>query len=736
MKGAALLYLLDFFIEMQGATRKRKVNSNKSGFQNLSGKRLFFLVTALVCILMTSAVAIILLNRIVVGGASYNYIKKSTEAIENITIINSDLYQILNEVRPIMHDADKGSAITMARLLTLDIDKRFVTLQDLVRSSGRKEVVNKVDLIWKEYKKTLMEEIIPASAKGDKLKIAYLTTGIQSQRFNSISKNMATLTANLRQDITQTELQAASDKNVNIAITAFLTAILLCITAYLQRITSGLSVKQLQQNTELTGEISAEKTVEQPTPKDVVNTVDLPEIESDIPLSALSRPLTQHPIPEALIRISCELADTSARTGSFLSEQETAVNNLSEQTDHIVQSSRHLASDLAKLDSWSSNNQAAAVNMISTNQETALTTDQLEKDMEQLHTDVSDSATMLKSLHTHLCNLQNIVCNTASSSVYMDAGIKLLHSNSLESVNNLQFIGQNAETGRQLIDDAINSICELRAASQITTDAVEKLSLKTRTINSLNSTIAEMAEQTKLLAFNATIIATQTGEQGNNFAVVADEIKYLAERTSSATLKISNIITGMQKETHLTVDSICKSEANIIKGEQLSQRSSMVLNDIIKGISQTNAQIQKIADAASIRAGESHVIREDLNNLVKLFEDTAESTGGQSDLFAKLILSTDHIKQTTAVIRSEAHDQLSRSCIITNAAEELCNLNNEMQETGFNLYKQSETVSATVTNMGETTTKAAAAATTTKESAEELAKQIDILKADHSCSGS
>jgi len=714
------------------------VNSNKlqnsSGFQNLSGKKLLFFVTTLVCIIMTCAVAIILLNRIVVGGANYNAIKKNTDAIENIAIINSNLYQILNEVRPIMHDADKGSAITMARLLTLDIDKRFATLQELIRSSGRKEVVNKVDLIWKEYKKTLMDEIIPASAKGDQLKIAYLTTGIQSQRFNSINKNMTTLTANLRLDITQAELQASSDKNINIAITAFLTATLLCITAYLQRMTSGFSSRQLQAEIEPAKEVIVEKPAEQTDPIDTVETVNQCEFANNQTVLEHPISLAQCPIPEEIIRTSCELMDASVRIDTFSTEQEAVVNDLIAQTTNIVQTSRHLASDLVKLASWSANNQASAINMSSANQEFVFKIDHLEKTVEQLQSDVSNSVSALKSLHAHICQLQNVICNTASSSVYMDAGIKLLHSNSLETSNNVQLISQNAESCKQLIDDGINSIFELRASSQITTEAVERLSLKTRTISSLITTIAEMAEQTKLLAFNANIIATQAGDHGNNFAVIADEITYLSERTTNATIKVSDIINGMQKETHLTVDSICKSEANFIKGEQLSKRSAMVIDDIIKGIHQTSAQIQQIADAAAVRAGESHAIREEINNLAKLIEYTTQSTGEQAELSDKLTHSTDHIRQTTAALLSEAHDQLGHCTITTNAAEELNDLNHEMQDTGLNLYKQGEIVAATVAQTLETVANATALATTTRVLTEELTKQINIQQKDRSFS--
>ena len=714
------------------------MNSNKlqnsSGFQNLSGKKLLFFVTTLVCIIMTCAVAIILLNRIVVGGANYNAIKKNTDAIENIAIINSNLYQILNEVRPIMHDADKGSAITMARLLTLDIDKRFATLQELIRSSGRKEVVNKVDLIWKEYKKTLMDEIIPASAKGDQLKIAYLTTGIQSQRFNSINKNMTTLTANLRLDITQAELQASSDKNINIAITAFLTATLLCITVYLQRMTSGFSSRQLQAEIEPAKEVIVEKPAEQTDPIDTVETVNQCEFKNNQTVLEHPISLAQCPIPEEIIRTSCELMDASVRIDTFSTEQEAVVNDLIAQTTNIVQTSRHLASDLVKLASWSANNQASAINMSSVNQEFVFKIDHLEKTVEQLQSDVSNSVSALKSLHAHICQLQNVICNTASSSVYMDAGIKLLHSNSLETSNNVQLISQNAESCKQLIDDGINSIFELRASSQITTEAVERLSLKTRTISSLITTIAEMAEQTKLLAFNANIIATQAGDHGNNFAVIADEITYLSERTTNATIKVSDIINGMQKETHLTVDSICKSEANFIKGEQLSKRSAMVIDDIIKGIHQTSAQIQQIADAAAVRAGESHAIREEINNLAKLIEYTTQSTGEQAELSDKLTHSTDHIRQTTAALLSEAHDQLGHCTITTNAAEELNDLNHEMQDTGLNLYKQGEIVAATVAQTLETVANATALATTTRVLTEELTKQINIQQKDRSFS--
>lgn len=710
------------------------MNSNKpqnsSGFKNLSGKRLLYFVTALVCILMTSAVAIILLNKIVVGGANYNAIKKNTDAIENIAIINSNLYQILNEVRPIMHDTDKGTAITMARLLTLDIDKRFITLQDLIKSSGRKEIVNKVDLTWKEYKKTLMEEIIPASAKGDKLKIAYLTTGIQSQRFNSINKNLSTLTATLRQDIAQAELQATSDKNINFAIIAFLTTLLLCVTAYLQRITSKISDKQTQPGAELTSDLSTEKPADQIDTAATAKSIEQPEAECDMPASVTHVPLTTCQVPEELISNCCDLNNTSANTVTFLSDQETAINDLFEQTGDIIQASRHLAADLAKLASWSTNNQVSAVSLSSADQETALKADQLQTAIEQIHHDVSKATAALKLLHTDISSLQNAACNTASSVVYMDAGIKLLQCNSQDIFAITDTIKLDAETGKRLVEDAINSIYELRSSAQITTEAVERLSLKTRSIGSIISMIDEVAEQTKLLALNATIIATQAGEHGSEFAGVAGEIRQLAEHTSDSTSKVSAIIRDLQKETTLTVDSICKSEANIIRSEQTSKHSALLLENIINGIQQTSTQIQQIADAASVRASESHAIKNEVHDLSKLAENIAISAGEQSALLSELTFTTEQLSETIAFLRSDAHDQSSKSSIIANAAAELNELNNAMQDTGLILFRQNEIVSATMGHIRETSTKAVAAATTTKETAEKLSKQIDIPRED------
>ena len=113
-----------------------------------------------------------------------------------------------------------------------------------------------------------------------------------------------------------------------------------------------------------------------------------------------------------------------------------------------------------------------------------------------------------------------------------------------------------ADQGALIITQTHEEMDKIAGTVEQATKSIEKLSQESARISTILQVIKDVADQTNLLALNAAIEAARAGEQGRGFAVVADEVRKLAERTSTATIEIEQMISGIQSETVLVVGAI------------------------------------------------------------------------------------------------------------------------------------------------------------------------------------
>ena len=149
----------------------------------------------------------------------------------------------------------------------------------------------------------------------------------------------------------------------------------------------------------------------------------------------------------------------------------------------------------------------------------------------------------------------------------------------------------SAHIGADVVQEAISGMNVIADLVRESAKTVESLGTRSEQIGNIVGTIEDIADQTNLLALNAAIEAARAGEQGRGFAVVADEVRALAERTTTATREIGEMIKSVQKETEEGVHQVDK-------GAESSRKSSEALAEILDRINEVSVQISQISSAA------------------------------------------------------------------------------------------------------------------------------------------
>ncbi len=189
---------------------------------------------------------------------------------------------------------------------------------------------------------------------------------------------------------------------------------------------------------------------------------------------------------------------------------------------------------------------------------------------------------------------------------------------------------RDAEQGNLSVESTITGIGQIRSSSRTVQQAIDNLSVHAASIGTILQVIDEVAEQTKLLALNASIIAAQAGEQGKGFGVVAHEIKELARRTTASTREIAEIVNGVKEETEKAVSAIALSEQAVTDGEKLSQRSGEALHKIVQGVKIASEQVGEIAKATEMHAHQGEKMRLAMEEVGAMVEQIVKSSGQQT----------------------------------------------------------------------------------------------------------
>jgi methyl-accepting chemotaxis protein len=199
--------------------------------------------------------------------------------------------------------------------------------------------------------------------------------------------------------------------------------------------------------------------------------------------------------------------------------------------------------------------------------------------------------------------------------------------NSNKAAESSRQAAETARHGGSIVEQTLAKMRVIAESVGSTAKKMEELGRSSDQIGRIIGVIDDIADQTNLLALNAAIEAARAGEQGRGFAVVADEVRKLAERTTTATKEIAQMIKNIQDETKIAVTAMEAGTKEVEDGVKSTAQAGDSLKEIIQMSEQVGEMIMHIATAATEQSSASEEINNNMEQIAKLVKES--SVGAQ-----------------------------------------------------------------------------------------------------------
>lgn len=273
--------------------------------------------------------------------------------------------------------------------------------------------------------------------------------------------------------------------------------------------------------------------------------------------------------------------------------------------------------------------------------------------------DVASAATEIAASSEEMAagmNEQNQQVTQISSAIEeMSASVVEVARKSSDAANNAAQSGKVAEEGGQVVTDTITGMQAISEAVTASAASVQELGKRGEQIGEIIEVINDIADQTNLLALNAAIEAARAGEHGRGFAVVADEVRKLADRTTKATEEIAQSIEAIQTETGEAVKRMNAGTEQVSTGVEKATAAGQSLTQIVTSAREVATMIQSIAAAAEEQSAASEQVSRNIEGISAVTRQSTEGTNQAAAAAAQLSSKAEQLQSLVSKFKTNAH---------------------------------------------------------------------------------
>ena len=255
-----------------------------------------------------------------------------------------------------------------------------------------------------------------------------------------------------------------------------------------------------------------------------------------------------------------------------------------------------------------------------------------------------------------------------------------VRGNAEQSAAASENVRNQAQHGLRSMAATIQAMQEIVKSSDESFESINRLSRYSARVGEFLKVIQEVVEQTNLLSLNASIIAAQAGERGRAFAVVAEEVRSLAHRTSASTKEIEDLVRNIQKETSAVQRSVTQGKDKVNEGVKISATANEALVAIEKSAEEASGMGARIASEISDQAINIQRISEVAEKNLELVQQITMTTAQQQEGTSLIVLNLEQMRELAHRVNSSAQEQANGSRVYLKSVMEDNERTRELKE--------------------------------------------------------
>jgi len=233
---------------------------------------------------------------------------------------------------------------------------------------------------------------------------------------------------------------------------------------------------------------------------------------------------------------------------------------------------------------------------------------------------------------------------TATAMEEMNATVLEVAKNASNAAENTEAAKNKALDGSEIVHKAVKAIEQAQELTNLVKENVNQLGQKAEDIGEVIDVITDIADQTNLLALNAAIEAARAGEHGRGFAVVADEVRKLAEKTMAATKEVGEVISSIQEGTRENIEDTDKAAQAVQEATELANKSGQALQEIVRIAEENADQVRAIATASEEQSAASEEITRAVEEINRISAETSSGMQEAAQAIAELASQAQKLK--------------------------------------------------------------------------------------------
>lgn len=347
--------------------------------------------------------------------------------------------------------------------------------------------------------------------------------------------------------------------------------------------------------------------------------------------------------------------------GATARNSDTSLTAMASNIEQVSSELRDFSEKLHSLSSAIEESSAATLELGASIEEVSENISRLFNYIDNTSTAIFELVTIAREMDMNVDSLKKITEETNTFMTQMVASVKEVETKAVEAARYTEGMEQDAQLGKDAIEKVELSMNGINEANSFTFNSLSELNLDIKSVSQILKVIEDIAEETSLLALNAAIIAAQSGEQGKAFAVVAEEIKELAERTGLSTKEISAIISNILAKSERAGVAITQSTKAIEVGVESTNHAGDTFRNILTAINGADQRVGEIAKANVEQSkGVGHITR--LADQISVMVDGfVRAIQEQKKGAEQIISSTERVKEIANFARNSTAEQNSTS---------------------------------------------------------------------------